>query len=143
VYHADCFTDVREAYGQFVVEASIMPQHLDEFFGEVARLLRRQAELADPVDLERARNQLTVRTLFVQEAPEEQLERAAADLLALGRMRSQEVLLADIGAVGGDRVSAAFRQMLEAGAAVGLAGKVARDAEKRIARVAEFFARAS
>jgi predicted Zn-dependent peptidase len=27
VYHADCWTDVRDAYGQFVIEASTTPEH--------------------------------------------------------------------------------------------------------------------
>ena len=137
VYHADCSTDVRDVYGQFVVDASTLPQHLDEFFVEVTRLLQKQAEVIDPVDFERARNQLAVRTLFVQEAPEAQLERAAVDLFALGRMRSQKELLAGIAAVSDKQVREAFAQMLDAGAAVGLAGRIARGAEKRVARVAE------
>ena len=64
VYHADCYTDVRDVFGQFIVEASTMPEHLDEFCIEVTRLLHQQAEVIAPVDLERARNQVTVRTLF-------------------------------------------------------------------------------
>jgi predicted Zn-dependent peptidase len=133
VYHADCSTDVRDVYGQFVVEASTMSQHLDEFFVEVTRLLHRQAEVIDPVDLERARNQLAVRTLFVQEAPEMRLELAAVDLFALGRVRPQEEHLAGIAAVSAAQVREAVAQMLEAGAAVGLAGKIARGAEDRVA----------
>jgi predicted Zn-dependent peptidase len=132
VYHADCYTDVRDAYGQFVIEASTMPQHLDEFFLEVTRLLRQQAEVIAPVDLERARNQLSVRTLFAQESPEERLERVAADLFALGRMRSQEELLAGIAAVDEKQVRRAYARMLEAGAAAGLAGKVGKDTEQRL-----------
>ena len=135
VYHADCSTDVRDVYGQFVVEASTMPQHLDEYLLEVTRLLQQQAEVIDPVDLERARNQLAVRRLFAQEAPEERLELAVVDLFALGRMRSQAELLAGIAAVSGKQVREAFAQMLDAGAAVGMAGKIARGAEKRVAEL--------
>jgi len=137
VYHADCSADVRDAYGQFVVEASTMPQHLDEFFIEVTRLLRQQAEVIDPVNLERARNQLTVRTLFVEETPEAKLERAAVDLFALGRIRAPDELLSDIAAVGDSQVREAFAQMLDRGAAAGLAGKIARDAGQRVARMVD------
>ena len=136
VYHADCYTDVRDVFGQFIVEASTMPEHLDEFCIELTGLLHQQAEVIAPVDLERARNQVTVRTLFGQEAPEERLERVAADLFALGRMRTQEELLAGIAAVSGEQVRAAFAQMLDAGVAVGLAGKIAKGVEQRVARIA-------
>ena len=136
VYHADCYTDVRDVFGQFIVEASTMPEHLDEFCVELTRLLHQQAEVIAPVDLERARNQVTVRTLFGQEAPEERLERVAADLFALGRMHTQEEFLAGIAAVSGEQVREAFAQMLGAGVAVGLAGKIAKGAEQRVARIA-------
>jgi predicted Zn-dependent peptidase len=134
-YHADCSTDVRDAYGQFVVEASTMPQHLDEFFIEVTRLLQQQVDGIDPVNLERARNQLAVRTLFGQEAPEQRLELAAVELFALGRIRARDELLSGIAAVSGEQVRKAFAQMLDAGAAVGLAGNISRHAERSAARV--------
>jgi predicted Zn-dependent peptidase len=142
VYHADCSTDVRDVYGQFVVEASTMPRHLDEFFVEVTRLLQQQVHVIDPVDLERARNQLTVRTLFARESSEVRLEQAAIDLFALERIRPQEELLAGIAAVSDTHVREAFARMLDAGAAVGLAGNVDRGAEKRVAQAAELCCRA-
>jgi len=142
VYHADCFTDVRDAYGQFVIEASTSPEHLDEYFDEVTRLLQELQESIGAVDLERARNQLTVRTLFNHESPEERLERAAADLFALGRMRPQAELLAGIAAVSDAEVREAFAQMLGAGAAVGLAGKIPRGAEHRVGRIGGLFSAA-
>ena len=135
VYHADCYTDVRDAYGQFVVEASTTPQNLDEFLLEVTRLLQEQAEIVRSGDLERACNQLTVRTLFAQEAPEDQLEQAAVDLFALGRIRSQEELLARIAATSSNHVREAFVRMLGAGAAIGMAGKIAKGMEERVARI--------
>ena len=136
VYHADCFTDVRDAYGQFVVEASTTLQQLDEFLGETTRLLRQQANVIDSVDFERARNQLTVRKLFVQDAPEERVERAAIDLFALGRFRSQEELLAGITGIDSAQVRAAFGQMLGTSAAVGVAGNIGKRIEERVARIA-------
>ena len=136
VYHADCYTDVRDANAQFVIEASTTPHQLDEFVGETTRLLRLQTEAIDAVDLERARNQLTVRKLFAQDAPEERLERAASDLFALGRVRSQDELLARIAAIDSDQVRAAFSSMIASGAAVGLAGSIDGRSEDRLRRTA-------
>jgi predicted Zn-dependent peptidase len=135
VYHADCSTDVRDAYGQFVIEASTSPERLGEYFAEVTRLLREHVEATDPVGLERARNQIAVRRLGAQEVPAQQLELAALDLFALGRVRPREELLAGIAAVTPSRVREAFAQMLDGGAAVGLAGRIARGEEDRIARL--------
>jgi predicted Zn-dependent peptidase len=118
VYHADCSTDVRDAWGQFVVEASTGPEHLDEYFAEVTRLLREHVEVTDPVGLERARNQIAVRRLGAQEVPAQRLELAALDLFALGRVRPREEFLAGIAAVTPAQVRGAFAQMLDAGAAV-------------------------
>ena len=136
VYHADCYTDVRDAYGQFVIEASTTPHQLDEFVGETTRLLRLQSDAIDLVDLERARNQLTVRKLFAQDAPEERLERAASDLFVLGRMRSQEELLERIAATDKDQVKSAFASMIASSAAVGLAGSIDARSEDRLRKTA-------
>jgi predicted Zn-dependent peptidase len=135
VYHADCSTDVRDAYGQFVIEASTSPEHLGEYFVEVTRLLGEHAAATDPVGLGRARNQITVRNLCAAEVPEQRLELAALDLFALGRVRPREELLAGIAAVTPSQVRGAFAQMLDAGPAVGLAGKITRSEEERLARL--------
>ena len=135
VYHADCSADVTDLCGQFVIEASTLPEHLDEYFAEVTRLLREHAEATDPVGLERARNQIMVRSLCAQEVPSQRLEIAALDLFAFGRVRSGEELMAGIAAVSPAQVREAFAQMLGAGAAVALAGKIAKGVEERVARL--------
>jgi predicted Zn-dependent peptidase len=135
VYHADCWTDVRDSYGQFVIEASTSPAHLPEFFAEVDRLLREHAESTDPVGLERARNQIAVRSLCSQEVPAQRLELAAIDLFALGRVRPREELLGAIAAVTPAQVREAFAQMRRAGAAVGMAGRIAKGQEDRVAEL--------
>ena len=134
VYHADCSADVRDRYGQFVIEASTLPGHLDEYFEEVTRLLREHVDGTDPVGLERARNQIAVRSLCAREDPGQRLELAALDLFAMGRVRSRDELLASIWDVGPDRVREAFARMLGAGAAVALAGRIAKGDEERVAR---------
>jgi predicted Zn-dependent peptidase len=134
VYHADCSADVTDLCGQLVIEASTLPEHVDEYVVEVTRLLREHAVATDAVGLERARNQIVVRSLGAQEVPSQRLEIAALDLFAFGRVRSRQELMAGIAAVTPAQVREAFARMQGAGAAVGLAGKIPRGAEERVAR---------
>ena len=85
--------------GQFVIEASTAPEHLHEYFIEVTRLLREHAATIDPVGLERARNQIIVRSLCAREAPAQRLEAAALDLFTFGRVREREEVMAGFAAV--------------------------------------------
>ena len=48
VYHADCWTDVRDTYGQFVIEASTAPGHFREYVRAVTRLLHQHVGATDP-----------------------------------------------------------------------------------------------
>lgn len=137
VYHADCWTDVRDAYGQFVIEASTAPGHLREYLGAVSRLVRQRIGKTDRVALQRARNQAGVRILSTHEEPARRLELAALDLYALGRVRSREELLAGIAAVTPGQVRAAFAQMLDARPAIGIAGRIASSEADRLARRVE------
>ncbi len=135
VYHADCWADARDAYGQFVIEASTTSDQLEEYVTEVARLLRQHLEATDRVGLDRARNQTAVRRLCEREAPAQRLELAALELFALGRIRSREELLARIAAVGPTQVRDAFARMLDAGAAVATAGNVGKGGADRVAEL--------
>jgi predicted Zn-dependent peptidase len=135
VYHADCSADVTDLCGQFVIEASTMPEHVVEYLVEVTRLLREHAERTDPVGLERARNQILVRSLGAQEVPSQRMEIAALDLFAFGRVRPPEELMAGVVAVTPVQVREAFARMLDAGTAVALAGRIAKRAEEKVARL--------
>lgn len=132
VYYAACSADVLPWCGQFVVEASTAPEHLDEYVAEVMRLLRVQAEAIRLVDLERARNQITVKALRAQEQPFRQLEEAAQDLLVHGNLRSREALTERFLAVSAEQVREAFGKMLTAGATVCVAGTVRQGARERL-----------
>jgi predicted Zn-dependent peptidase len=123
-YYASCSADVYEPCGQFIVEASMAPEHVDEFFAAVSQLLAAQAERIDPVALQRARSQLIVREVLDQERPQRQLERAVLDLMALGRIRPPAERAAALDAVGADAVRGAFAQLLARPPAVALAGRV-------------------
>ena len=132
VYYASCSADVSDLAGQFVIEASTSHAHLDEFFVEVMRLLAAHAETVDPVGLERARNQIAVRTMRAQERPNRRLEEAALDLLVHDRVRPASELMARVEAVTADEVRTAFEQMLRAPAAVAIAGMVRKDDAQRV-----------
>lgn len=134
VYHADCWTDVREPYGQFVIEASTSHERLREYLEEVTRLLRQHGGVVDPIGLERARNQITVRVLADGESPAQRLESAALDLYALGRMRSSKELLSSFAAIDAAGVRDAFALMFEARPAIAIAGDIARGEAERLAR---------
>ncbi|HEX5634365.1 MAG TPA: pitrilysin family protein [Gemmatimonadales bacterium] len=132
VYYAACSADVFDVCGQFVIEASTGPEHLDRFFAEVTRLLAAQADAVDPVALERARNQILVRTLGAREKPFRRLEDGAQDLFVFGRVRPRDELLAQVQAVTPAQLRATFERLLATRAAVALAGKVPQQAGERV-----------
>lgn len=132
VYYAACSADVFAHCGQFVIEASTAPEHLDEFFAEVMRLLAAQADGVDPVHLERARNQIAVRRLRDRERPSRRLEDAALDLFAFGRVRSGAELAERFASVTAQRVRAEFERLLAVPAAAAIAGKVGAGATERL-----------
>jgi predicted Zn-dependent peptidase len=136
VYYAACSADVLDVAGQFVIEASTSAEHVDEFLSEVTRLLRAHAERVDAVGLERARNQLAVRTLRAQEKPFRRLEEAALDLYVQGRVRPRAEVMERVQALGAEGVRGTFEAMLAAGPAVAIAGKVPPGAKDRWQRLA-------
>ena len=133
VYYAACSADVSDLSGQFVIEASTSHEHLDEFFVEATRLLAAHATAIDAVDLERARNQIAVRTMRAREHPSRRLEEAALDLFVHGRVRSSAELTARVEAVTAPEVRAAFERMLASRASVAIAGNVRKGDAERIA----------
>lgn len=132
VYHAACSADVLDMCGQFIIEASLAPEHVDEYLREVTRLLARQAEQINPVDLERARNQLRVRQLRQLEQPHQLLEQLALDWLSVGRVRGPQQLAERLAAVDAQAVRAAFERLIASGAALALTGRVARGLRDRV-----------
>jgi predicted Zn-dependent peptidase len=134
-YHAAASADVLAVCGQFVVEASTAPEQFERALAAVARLLARHAEAVDPVDLERARNQLAVRLLRARERPLRRLEDAALDLFTFGRVRPLAERLAAVQGVGSDAVRDAFARLLDAGPSVAVTGEVPRGTRDRVRRV--------
>jgi predicted Zn-dependent peptidase len=132
VYYAACSADVMELSGQFVIEASTAPQNVDEFFVQVMRLLRAQADAVDATALQRARHQIAVRRLRTQEQPARRLEAAAMDLFCLGRVRPRTELAERIDTVSAEQVREAFRALLGASATVAMTGKLPSGANARV-----------
>lgn len=142
VYYAACSADLLAGSGQFVIEASTTPEHVDEFFSETARLLQTQAERIADVDLERARNQIVVRSLRAQERPFQGLENAAQDVFVHGRTRARSELVERIQAITAEQLRLRFEQMLAAPPAVAIVGKLPKNSSEKLgSNLAEYFAR--
>jgi predicted Zn-dependent peptidase len=132
VYHAACNADRFEFGGQMAIEASFAPEHLDTVCAQMLHLMRQQAERVLPVDLERARNQLTVRLLRHDERVSQLLEDAALDLFALTRARTVAERIDQVRAVTQQQVRHTFERMIEAGASVAITGSVRRGTTQRV-----------
>ena len=132
-YYTHASADVLGLWGQFVVEASVAPEHLDEFCAEVRALMLELSRGVEPVHLERARNQLTVRALRSTEQPFRRVEEACLDLMFLGRVRSRAQSLARLRRVSGARVAESFAAMLAVPVAAAVTGRLPRLARERVA----------
>jgi predicted Zn-dependent peptidase len=124
-YHTSCSADILPLAGQFVIEAATAPEQAEEFLAAVDQLLRQHADRTDPVGMERARNQITVRSLRALEQPAKRLEAAAQDLFTFGHLRDTHAWLDTLQAVTPQQVRDVFAGMAGQGsAAVALAGSV-------------------
>jgi len=130
-YHASCSADVFDMCGQMVIEASTAPEQADEYLREVAALLAAHATAIDPIDLDRARNQIAVRRLHEAEKPLRRLEDAALELFVRGHIRPRSETLSRLSAVTGEEVRTAFERMLAAGPSAAIVGRVGRGAGER------------
>ena len=126
VYYAACAADVMDSFGQFVIEASMAPEHLHEFLAEVTLLLTGHAASVHAADLQRARKQGTVRQLRLFERPHRWLEQAALDVLIIGQPRSQPAWAEQFASITAEQVRACFERMLSQPAALAMTGRVPR-----------------
>jgi predicted Zn-dependent peptidase len=141
-YYTACSADVLDGGGQFVVELSTSPEQLEPALQELSRVLQEQATRIDPVDLERARNQVVVRHLRAQEGALRRLEDAALEVFALGGIRPADERLARLAAVDAPALRIQFARMIDAGATLALAGKLPRAASPHARRAAGTLLRA-
>jgi predicted Zn-dependent peptidase len=136
-YYAACSADRYAMCGQFVVEASVAPKELLTLVETVMALLARHAGAIDPLDLERARQQLAVRRLAGHEKPLARLEDAALDLFVHGQVRSAQQRLDRLLAVDAEQVRAVFVAMLRAGASLAVTGSVPRRSAEALRSVVD------
>lgn len=132
-YHTACAADIGPLAGQFVIEGSTAPAQAEEFLGAVEALLLQQTQGLDPVGLQRARKQLSVRSLRGLEQPSRRLEAAAQELFTLGRLRDTQQWLEQLQAVTAAEVGAVFASLLDRQrpAAIALAGSVPAKVRER------------
>jgi predicted Zn-dependent peptidase len=130
-YFASCSADILPSAGQFVIEAATAPAQADEFLDAVAQLLRRHADGSDAVGLERARNQIAVRTLRALDQPSRRIESAVQDVFTFGQLRDSREWLARLQAASAQDVREVFARALSGSAAVALAGSVPARARER------------
>jgi predicted Zn-dependent peptidase len=131
-YYLSCSADVHARAGQFVIEASTAPEHLETLVAETERLLATQAAGVRDADLERARNMLDVRRLRNRESPTRRVEDAALDLLAFGRVRSRAEQKAAIVDLTAADVTAAFAAMRLQPVALAVSGTLKKGAFDRV-----------
>ena len=134
-YHVACSAEVLPHAGQVVIDAATDPKQADAFLSEAARLLQQHADTTDPVGLQRARNQIAVRTLRALEHPARRLEAAAQDVFTFGQLRDPRDWLARLQAVSAAEVREVFARMLASRGAVGLAGSVTARAREQAERL--------
>jgi predicted Zn-dependent peptidase len=122
VYHAHAAADLMDGWGQFVVELTTAPEHLEEAVLTVLRLLRRHARALRAQDLERARNQVLLRRLRAHERPGRRLEDAALALLTCERLPDDARWARRVARVRSAQVAHRVARMLEATPAFALTG---------------------
>jgi predicted Zn-dependent peptidase len=134
-YHVSASAEAMDMCGQFIIEASMAPERFDECLQAVLALLTQHAGRIDPQDLARARRQLAVRRLRTLERPLSQIEDAALDLFAHGRLRTHGERLGALDAVSSQAVRDVFERLLGAGLSLAITGSVKRAAGQRAREV--------
>jgi predicted Zn-dependent peptidase len=134
-YHVSASAEAMDMCGQFIIEASMAPERFDECLHAVLALLTQHAARIDAQDLARARRQLAVRRLRTLEKPLLQIEDAALDLFAHGRLSTHAERLAALDSVSSEAVRGVFKGVLAAGLSLALTGSVKRAAGQRAREV--------
>ena len=112
-----------DVWANFIVHAVTTPDKLDALLTATGRLLRAQASCIDPVQLERAKNQLTVSRVRAGERPYATLEQAVEELFASDSVTPMAETLAMIDDIGSQEVRMVFERMLANPPALAITGK--------------------
>jgi predicted Zn-dependent peptidase len=130
-YSAHATLDSGDLWANFVVHAITTPDKLEALVTATGGLLRAQAGAIDPVQLERAKNQLTVSRVRAGERTYALMEQAVEELFASGTVTPLPQAIALIDAIDAEEVRAVFEQMLAHPPALAITGK---GATTRVAR---------
>lgn len=112
-----------DVWANFIVHAVTTPDKLDALLSATGRLLRAQAAGIDAVQLERAKNQLTVSRVRAAERPFATMEQAVEELFTQGSVTPMAQTLALIDDIGAEEVRLVFERLLEHPPAVAITGK--------------------
>jgi predicted Zn-dependent peptidase len=131
-YHLGASADVLDGCGQFVIEASTAPEHLELLLQEVQAVLEALATRLPAHDWQRAQRQQEVRALRESEQPLRWMEQGALEWFAHGHVRSGAQRLEHLLAVPRATVRKQFAAWLQVPWALGVAGAVPRGARARL-----------
>lgn len=130
-YTADASSESGDTWSNFIVHAVTTPDKLEQLVDVTGELLRAQAGGIEAVDLERAKNQLTVSRVRSSERSYATMERAVEELFARGTVTPLDEALALIEAITADEVQAVFERMLLQPPALAITGKGATEKASR------------
>jgi predicted Zn-dependent peptidase len=112
-----------DVWANFIVHAVTTPDKLDALLTATGRLLRAQAAGIDCVQLERAKNQLTVSRVRAAERPFATMEQTVEELFTHGTVTPMAQTLAMIDDIGAEEVRLVFERLLIHPPAVAITGK--------------------
>lgn len=123
VYHTGSGQQLMDDTGYFYISAGTTAEHLQEFFTATSDLLKTVATKVDPVDLERAINQISVTVTRKQERPFSRIADAAEDLFTYGEITDKRQFVERVSSVTADEVQQSFARMLTHKPSISIVGK--------------------
>jgi predicted Zn-dependent peptidase len=122
-YHISSGRHMMDDLGQLYVVAGTTPEHLEEFFNATCDVLQTNATTVDPIDLERAINQISVAEVRKQERPFSRIEDAAEDLFTYGHMVDKRDFVNQVSQVTADQVQQSIQRALKQMPSIAIVGK--------------------
>jgi predicted Zn-dependent peptidase len=133
-YTAEATSEHGDAWFNFIVHAITTPDKMEQLLAATGALLREHASGIDPLQLERAKNQLVVARVRSAERTHATMERAVEELFVHGAVTTVSGTVALIESITADEVRAVFERILANKPALAITGKAASKATaKRLA----------
>lgn len=122
-YHTESHVEQGDTWFNFIVYAVTTPDKLPQLVQATGALLREHAQHIDPVQLERAKNQLVVARVREAERTYAAMERGVEELFLRGEATAPEEAIAMIEGITAAEVQAVFAQMAATRPALAVTGK--------------------